>query len=377
MTPSRPTDIGVDIQALVTAVQTNCHIADARHAADLPLCIYLLQMREFYRWEQGLPLGAPLGRDAVGQWLAAREDTWTALENHPFSALPAPPTTCPSTTADRSVLPVDPADAFDAFDVAPLNAHLMPRGFVYGAGLAGPDRPGFFLADLTALEPCEDGLVVQVCGREHARSLFAPPAALQGDTIVLRRESLARWLWEKYETFSLRRADGPFKAVVDAYHLDDDFGAALPHLLDEQSRTLILHELGEHRAGLSLGPQWAAMRLALPDRRTDLFVRAVRDQLADLETTLPTLLQRDATASIHFWFAAYDGVRQALYPSLPMAYDAWRLGDGGQALQRAITRGQAHFRQLAEAVLALHGQHSDAAGPMIQRLLTAPEAVCH
>ena len=32
---------------LVDAVQTNCHIADARGAADLSLCIYLLQMREF------------------------------------------------------------------------------------------------------------------------------------------------------------------------------------------------------------------------------------------------------------------------------------------------------------------------------------------
>ena len=218
---------------------------------------------------------------------------------------------------------------------------------------------------------------MQVCGREHARSLFAPPAALQGNTIVLRRESMARWLWEKYETFSLRRADGPFKAVVDAYRLDDDFGTALPRLLDEQGRTLILHELGEHRAGQWLGAPWAAMRLALSDRRTDLFVRAVRDQLADLETTLPTLLQRDAAASIHFWFAAYDGVREALYPSLSTAYDAWRLGDGGQALHRAIAQGYAHFRRLAKAVLDLHGQHGDAAGPMIQGLLTAPEAVCH
>jgi hypothetical protein len=46
------------LATLVQAVQTNCHIADARHAADLTLCTYLLQMREFYRWEQGLPLGA-------------------------------------------------------------------------------------------------------------------------------------------------------------------------------------------------------------------------------------------------------------------------------------------------------------------------------
>ena len=39
--------------ALVQAVQTNCDIADARHARDVSLCTYLLGMREFYRWECG------------------------------------------------------------------------------------------------------------------------------------------------------------------------------------------------------------------------------------------------------------------------------------------------------------------------------------
>ena len=36
--------------ALLEAVQTNCHIADARHAQDLSLCTFLLQIREFHRW---------------------------------------------------------------------------------------------------------------------------------------------------------------------------------------------------------------------------------------------------------------------------------------------------------------------------------------
>ena len=35
--------------ALVQAVQTNCDIADARHARDVSLCTYLLGMREFFR----------------------------------------------------------------------------------------------------------------------------------------------------------------------------------------------------------------------------------------------------------------------------------------------------------------------------------------
>ena len=66
-------------QALVDAVQINCHIADASHAADLSLCIYLLQMREYYRWTHRLPWTAPLDRGAVGGWLSEREARWAHL----------------------------------------------------------------------------------------------------------------------------------------------------------------------------------------------------------------------------------------------------------------------------------------------------------
>jgi hypothetical protein len=47
------------------SVQRNCHLADAEHARDYSLCIYLLKMREYYRrlaatydqWLRGGALG--------------------------------------------------------------------------------------------------------------------------------------------------------------------------------------------------------------------------------------------------------------------------------------------------------------------------------
>lgn len=349
----------MNLQTLVEAVQTNCHIADARHAADLSLCTFLLQMREFYRWEKGLPLGAALSREAVGQWLARREAHWADLEGRDFVRLPASGGT-----------------TFDPFDVAALNTLLQPLSLVYGAGLVGPHRPVFFIAELEGLQELDDGITLQVCGREFARSLLAPPAALQGDIVVLRRESMARWLWEKFEALGLKKLDGPFRAVSRAYGLEENFHAALPRLLDEQSRTLVLHEIGEHRAGRWLEPGWASMRLALQDRRTELLVRAVRDHIADFTHTLPTLLADGSAASIHFWFAGFDGVRRQLFPSMAEAYKAWCEGDTGQALSAGIGRGALHFTRLAEQVLALHAQHANAAGAHIAALLSSPQAVC-
>jgi hypothetical protein len=118
------------------------------------------------------------------------------------------------------------------------------------------------------------------------------------------------------------------------------------------------------------------MRMVLHNRRTELHVRAVRDQLADMTLTLPTLLQRGAETCVHFWFAAFDGVRQAMYPSLKQAYQAWCRGDEGDALRRAAASGELHFGRLAEQVLALHAQHGEQAGPPIEALLTSPDAIC-
>ena len=112
---------------LVDAVQTNCHIADARGAADLTLCIYLLQMREFFRWERGIAVLQPLPREAVTQWLADREALWALLRRPRFRA------------------GAGGGSGFEPFDAATINARLRPFGLVYGAGYVAAGRASFFL----------------------------------------------------------------------------------------------------------------------------------------------------------------------------------------------------------------------------------------
>jgi hypothetical protein len=351
---------------LCQAVQHNCHIADARHAADLTLCTYLLQMREYFRWERGLPFGASLPQDDVGHWIAAREALWDELALQDFAWLPLGP--------DRQ--------AVDPFDVATVNRHLDSTGLVYAAGLTGRDQAIFVLAEAHAQgQPAVDGpsLPVMMAGREWARGLMAPPAVLDArdepPTIILRREALARWCWERFETFSLRpRAGSPFAAVVQAYGLDQDLQRGLSCCVDDQCEALLLHEQGEHRAGQLLGPGWSSLRLALPAPRGDLAARALRDHLADLGLTLPTLLARQRNHAIHFWFATFEGWRQQLFPGLIHAYARWRDGDGGLALQAAARDGHAHFLALARRALALHADGAPVAD--VQALLLSPLAVC-
>lgn len=351
-------------ERLTEVVQANCDIADARSAAEMTLCVYLLQMREFYRWARGLPFEAVLARAEVGEWIAARERRWAEVEDRPFAALPLPG-----------------GGEADPFDVAAVEAAVRPAGLVYGAGRLGPGRALFFLAEAHGRSE-RDGLPVVVAGRELARGLLAPPAALQGAgaaaQIVVRRDALARWGFEKYEAFTLRRQPGSaFAEVARAWAFETQgFSAALPGWLDEQQETMVLHEIGEHRVGERLGPDWAAMREQLPTRRGDLAARALRDQLADLGTTLPALLERGASAALHFWFANYEGLRAQLFPGLQDAYRHWVRGDGGRALRAACAVGTAHFEAVAARALERHRAGGAGAGATVEAFLTGPEVRC-
>jgi len=341
---------------LLEAVQTNCHIADARGAADLTLCIYLLQMRELYRWEQGIAALQPLPREDVARWLAAREALWAELEARDFAPLPLS------------------GQVFDPFDVAGINALLRPHGLVYGAGHVAAGRASFFLGRLERAE-FRDGVELLVSGTEHARGLAAPVAALQGGTVLLRQQSMRRWLAEKYEAWTLKRQEGAFKSALDAHGFQRDGTLALERMVEQEGETLVLHEIGEFEAARRLGADWPALRASLESRRADLYVRALRDHLADCLVTLPTLLQRRAEASLHFWFANLEGVRALLFPRLGRAYAAWCAGDQGTALRDAVSAGAAHWGLACARLLEIHRMRGSDACAQIERAVQSPDWV--
>ncbi len=348
----------IDRKALARAVQRNCDVADARHARELTLCIYLLQMRELYRWEQDLPPGGVLRHGDVGAWLDRREQLWEDLGDAGYTAL---------TIAGETL---------DAFDATAVNARLMPRGLVYGAGRLASGRPLFFLGELERTER-RSGLQVLVAGRELARGLAAPPGVLDGTDVLLRRDALLRWLWELFEVWSPKRRGAFGAALAASTRAGDETAQVLDRMADEQLETLLLHEIGEHLAGERLGPDWTALRRATGgDRRIEPRLRALRDHLADCLVTLPTLRDRAAAAAIHFWFAGLDGVRLAMFPRLQAAYADWCAGDGGAALDAALQAGRQHWQQLAEQALALHRQQPEGCVEPLALLLNGPVAPC-
>jgi hypothetical protein len=323
------------MQALIEAIQHNCDIVDARHGSEYGICTYLLKMRELYRWERGLALGARLGKDEVADWLTEREGYLDSLQRAEFRELPVD---------DQLV---------DPFDAERVNAVLGPEGLVYSAGLAQGARPNFFVAELESEQRADDGFLLRVSGRELARCMNAPPAMTRGTSIFLRRESLRRQLWERYESWLWNRPQNAMARAVACYPFDTAMAHSLDAMTTAEMAVIEAHERGEYRAGLDLGGGWEEMLLDISQTPAELMARAVRDHLADCTHTLPMLMEGGREASLHLFFGGLGAMRRQLFPSLQLAYDEW-VGSGDKgAFAGPIEQGAAHWRKLALRMLAL------------------------
>lgn len=302
-----PAEAGlIDIGELTAAIQRNCDLADAVHGREKSLCTYLLNLREYFRWQTELPLGAVPDRDRLGRWIAARESDWDRMREDAASGFE------PLPLGFRCI---------DAFDETAVNAALTERGLVYGAGIGLFGAPLFFLAEVES-RSVRDGVRLLVAGRELARGMAAVPAASRAGAIVVRGDALRRWLWTRVEGRPRNCGSDALSVALRGYGVEANANKAVERLVETVLETVVLHELGELQAGAELGPDWENMLAATDDRRIELTLRAIRDLIADTLVTLPALLARDDDGTLLFWLSNFDGLRRELAPELAGAFDA-------------------------------------------------------
>ena len=323
------------LQPLLTAVQRNCHISDARHAGDYTLCVYLLKMREYFRWEKSYAYRDKLPEADVGDWLKQRESFWETIEDDSFTDLPIN------------------GEYYDPFDNEAVNAALNPYGLVYSGGLGNKCTPHFFLGKLSHQERQSD-FTVLVSENEYARDLTAPPAMALDNTIFIRRESLRRMIWEKIEEWRWNKLENPMGRAIRSFNFEDNIEAALDDMTDTVLDSVLLHEKGEVLAAKRLGPEWEQMLASLPRSKTEIMIRAVRDHLADSLTTLPGLVEKGKDASLHFYFANLTSMRKHLFPALIQAYESWVMQGRREAIEELLPTSNTHWDSLANQMLDIY-----------------------
>ncbi len=331
----------INTQKIIETVQHNCHIADARHAGDYTLCVYLLKMREMYRWEKGIDFNTLLTTDDVGDWLTEREGLWDEVEEQEYKDL---------------LIKNQP---YEPFDNALINTLLEEENLVYNAGLGIRCRPHFFVADL---QQCiqHDEYTVYISGKEHARDMAAPAAMAQENNIFIRRESLRRVIWEILDDARVANLDNPMTRAMQYYPFDNDIVSALEEMTEAEINYVIEHEIGEVKAGQALDEHWNDMLSHYRQTQAEIMLRALRDHLADSLTTLPALLNNNNAASIHFYFGNMTAMRKHLAPALLSAYDKWHEKGDLTALEQLAAKSQQHWQKLADEVNDLYTASSDA-----------------
>ncbi len=326
-----------DLQRIV---QNNCHISDAVYAGNYTLCIYLLKMREFYRWETQQPFGVSLSNENIGAWLTEREALWNEIENQSIASL---------MINDK---------VYDPYESKLINQQINPSGLVYSGGYGLYGKPVFFLAELERTEHLDD-YTLYVSGHELARDLAAPPGMAQNKCVFIRRESLRRFIWEKYEESHWYNAENPLARALAFYDFKNQPQESLDKMTDTEIDTIIQHEIGEIMAGQLLSDEWENMVANLPHSQAEIMARAVRDHIADALSTLPELLKRDDPAQIHFYFANLSSMRKLIFPSLMSAYMEWLVDKDTSPIKKQINKAKKHWLNLAHSLMKLHKKYGN------------------
>ena len=338
-----------ELSPLCETVQHNCNIADARHAANYTMCVYLLKMREYFRWEQHYQFGDPLPSQTVGNWLIEREKLWEEIEEQPYR---------PLTIGTQT---------FDPFDTDLINEQLLPKGYVYSSGIGIKATPHFFIGRLLQKQTFDDYKIL-ISNDECARDLTAPPAMTLGDTIFIRRESLQRMLWEKVNEWQWTRSQGLMKKALAYYAFDHHLEPSLQQICNVEIDTLIWHEVGETKASTRLGENWRQMLLELSLSRAEIVARAVKDIIADLVSTLPTLIKEQRLPSLYFYLASQTPMRKQLFPALLKAGVDENHNLKLDAIQQLIKPATEHWYGVASTMLKLFERNGAAAAEDIVQL---------
>jgi len=339
----------MDIQQLSNNVQLNCHISDARHAGNYTLCVYLLKMREFYRWEQQFAFGENLSQADIGDWLSRRESLWDEVESDDYHFL---------SIAD---------ERYEPFDSDTINQSLEVNNLVYSGGYGVKDKPHFFLAELESKQSIGD-YTIYTSAKEYARDLTSPPAMSHHKTVFIRRESFKRLIWEHTDEWRWNKPENAMARAIRCYDFDNDLETALNDMTDNEINAAVLHEIGEIQAGEKLA-DWHQMMADITFTQAEIMARAVRDHYANTLHTLPSLIESNNDASIHFYFANLTNMRKHIFPSLMDAYNQWCENRDIKSIEQTISTSLDHWKNIAEQMLALHQQDAEQCSVRIEALV--------
>lgn len=334
----------MDTEAVVSQIQRNCRISDARFWGYYSICGLLLRLRELYKWENGFEPWSPVEKDAVMSWIGEREREWEGLEEAGFE---------PIRTAGRTV---------DPFDTDAMNSLIEPRGLHYGAGHGLGFKPLFVLGEIDS-RTRENGVEVFVLGRELVRDLSPVPAMNRDGVVIARKDPMKWFLWHHLEEAGMKKEASLAAAAVarDGRSLGSllaepsEAEEYFRELVERETAVAVHHELGEIEEEQRLGGAWDRALSRSCGKKAELLARGIKDALADTSDRgrLAWIIGRRSAASLGLFASFSQGMHRQLLPELEDLFlQLVEDGDWGRVEAGRETANR-RLRELVPRMLAL------------------------
>lgn len=310
---------------LISAIQHNCDISDAKDHGIYSMCTMVLKLRNLYKWEHGIEPWAEPDPAKLLDWIEAKENYWQTLSEQHFQ-----PLAINGNTYEPDELPA-------------INRAFLNQGMVYGFGYGRSMKAVFFVAEKQE-ERRIAGKKVFILGKELAKEMASPFAMAQDGVVYIRRENLRFFLWDHIQELrsscreSFRHALALYgvldsKGQLDQKKLREQFDA----LVENEMDLFIYHEIGELLQTTLDSVTLQKVINTFPASVIELVCRSIKDILADThpQGLLARAIETKKETSLSLYIGFLDGLRAKLFPEIFDAFRRFRKTSDWQSIEYA------------------------------------------
>lgn len=283
---------------LINQVKDNCNISDSQFWGYYSICGMLMRMRELYRHEANLNIWDSIPKQEISPWIAEREKLWLDLEELELK---------PIIIEDK---------VFDPFKANEINKIIDSNEQFYCAGYGIYKKPVFVIAELKK-HITEKDINIYYCGKEHCHDLAVHLAMSQGNNIYIRLEQIQVFLWEKLQEAKCNSKKWLLKDAFATYGINiesndnEKIFAQLGEMALFLAEIIALHEKGEI---IERNENWLEILSLTEDRLTELYMRAIKDILADLTSNGPLayIIKEKSRVLLSFFYYSSNEIQRKI-----------------------------------------------------------------
>ncbi len=329
----------MDLEGLIRQVKLNCTISDAKFWGYYSICGLLMRMRELYLNEHSLLPWDNVPAGEVSGWISGREAEWREFEE-----------------ADLHDIEIG-GRVHGPFDIEAINSALRGSNLVYGSGYATFNKPTFFIAELVEKKELLD-YRVYFTGRELCRDLSAYAAMLQGRCIYIRYDIIRDIIFDKFQMLKSRRYGGVTEEMFAHFGIrktdvpSEELAGRFGDLAKEASEIFVHHEVGEAFED-EASEEWAIMLSLCDDKHSELYLRGIKDLLADTSGMGPLRSIAGARKShlLYVYMSFLDGLRKEMFPEIGTAFQRFAETGEWSPVEEARAEGYKKATRWRESVL--------------------------